>query len=55
MEMSDMEPDGNVDIPGVDMEGKETPQQVVEINDPEIPQDPSLIAQEVTADTDEPT
>ena len=53
--MPDMELQGNDKIPGVDMERKETPQQVVEINDPEIPQDPSLIAHEVTADTDEPT
>ena len=44
MKMWDMEPEGNVNIPGVDMEGQESPPQVVNINDPDIPQYPSLIA-----------
>ena len=55
MEIPDMDPKGNVDIPGVDMEGQEPPPQVVEINDPVIPQDPSLIVLDVPADPDEPT
>ena len=55
MEMSDMDPEGNVDIPGVDMEGQEAPKQVVEIDDSNTSQDPSLIAPEVPADPDGPT
>ena len=46
-----MEPEGNVEILGVDIEGQESPPQFVDINDPDIPQDPSLIAPEVPADT----
>ena len=34
---------------------KSPPPQVVEIDDPEIPQDPSLITPEVPADPDGPT
>ena len=37
LEEEDMDPEGNVDIPGVDMEGQDAPPQVVEINDPKIP------------------
>ena len=55
MEIPYMEPEGNVEILGVDMEGQDSPPQVVEIDDPEIPQDPSLIAPEVPADPDGPT
>ena len=55
MEMPYMELEGNFNIPGVDMEGQEDPQQVVDINGPNIPQDPSLIAPEVPADPYGPT
>ena len=55
VEIPDMEPEGNVEIPIVDMEGQEDPSQVVEINDTEIPQDPSLIAPEVPSEPDGPT
>ena len=55
MKIRYMEMEGNVEIPGVDMEGQEPPPQVVEINDPDIPQDPSIIAPEVPADIDGPT
>ena len=44
MEMSDMGPEDDVKIQGSNMEGKEPPPNVVEINDTDIPQDPSLIA-----------
>ena len=50
--MPDMEPEGNFEIPGLDMEGQEDPPQVVEINYPDIPQYPSLIALEFPADPD---
>ena len=50
MEMTDMEPEGNVVIPGLDMEGQEPPPQVVDINDTNIPQDPSLITKELPAE-----
>ena len=53
--MTDMEPEGNVEIPVVDMEVQEAPTQVFDINDPDIPQDPSLIAPEVPAELDGPT
>ena len=53
--MKDMEPEGNVEIPGVDMERQEAPPQFVEINDANIPQDLSLNAPEVPAETDVPT
>ena len=53
--MPDMEPEVNVEIPGVDMEGQDPPPQVVEINYPNIPQDTSLIAPEVPDETDGPT
>ena len=52
MEKIDKEPEGNVEIPGMDMEGKEPPPQVIEINDTDIPQYPSLIDLEVPGDTD---
>ena len=52
MEIPDMGPEGNFELPGVDMEGQDPPQQVVKIDDPKIPQDPSLIALEVPAETD---
>ena len=55
MEIPDMDSEGNVHIPGMDMEGQEPPPQVVEINDPDIPQDPNLIVLEVPSDPDEPT
>ena len=42
--MPDMGQEGNVELPKVDKEGQETPQQVFDIDDPNIPQDPSLIA-----------
>ena len=45
-----MEPEGNIELPRVDMEGKEPPPQVIEIYDYKIPQDPSLIDPEVPAD-----
>ena len=54
-EIPDMDPEGNAELPGVDMEVQELPPQVVEIYDPDIPQDPSLIALEVPSDTDAPT
>ena len=54
-EITDMEPEGNVEIPVVDMEVQEAPTQVFEINDPGIPQDPSLMAPEVPAELDGPT
>ena len=38
MEMPYMEPEGNVNIPGVDIKGQEVTQQVIEIDDPKIPQ-----------------
>ena len=53
--MPDMEPEGNVEFPGVDMEGKEAPSQVVEINDPNIPQYPSIIVPEFPSEPDGPT
>ena len=37
------------------MEGQESPSQIDDIDDHEIPQDPSLIAPEVPADSDGPT
>ena len=37
------------------MEGQESPPQVSDINDPNIPQNPSLIALEVPSDSDVPT
>ena len=55
MEMPDMEPEGNVKIPGVDMERQEAPPQFVVINDPDIPQDPSITAREVPDEPDGPT
>ena len=55
MKISYMDPEGNFDIPGVDMEGQEALPQVFEINDPNIPQDSSLIVPEVPADLDGPT
>ena len=55
MEIPDMEPERNVHIPGLDMEGQEPPPQVVEIDYPYIPQYPSLIAPEVPTDPDVPT
>ena len=42
--MPDIELEVNVELPGADMGGQEDPPQVVEIDDPDIPQDPSLIA-----------
>ena len=53
--MPDMEPEGSVKIPGVYMEGQESPQQFVEINYPDISQDPILIVPEVPDDPDGPT
>ena len=50
-----MEPEGNVEIPVVDMEVQEASTQFFEINDPDIPQDPSLIAPEVPTELDGPT
>ena len=80
MEIPDMDTEGNADIPWVDFEGQEPPPQQVcqedpaqivdindlnipqdpslitpEVHDPNIPQDPSLIAPEVHTDTDGPT
>ena len=56
LEISYMEPEGNVELPGVDMEGQDALPKVIDIYDPEIPQDPSLIAPktalEVPADPD---
>ena len=49
MEIPDMEPEGNAELPGVDMEGQEPPPQVVEIDDLSIPQDSSLIVPKVPA------
>ena len=49
-----MDPEGNVEILGLDMGGQEAPPQVVEINYLDIPQDPSIIAPEVPADPDGP-
>ena len=45
-EMKDLYPEGNVKLPGVDIKGKEVPQQVIEIDDSKIPQDTSLTATE---------
>ena len=55
MEMSDMGPEDDVKIQGSNMEGKEPPPNVVEINDTDIPQDPSLIALKVPDYPDGPT
>ena len=52
MAISDMEPEGNVDIPGLDTEGQVPLPQVVDINDPEMSKYPILIALEVPADPD---
>ena len=52
MEIPDMKPEGNAELPGVDMEGQEPPPQVVEIDDLSIPQDSSLIAPKIPADPD---
>ena len=52
MEIPYMEPEGNVEILGVDMEGQESPPKVVEIDDPNIPQDPSLITPDIPAEPD---
>ena len=38
IEMTDLYPEGNLKLPGVDIKGKEVPQQVIEVNDPKIPQ-----------------
>ena len=46
LEMPAMEPDGNVDLSGVDTKGQYDPLKVVDIDDPDIPQDPSLIVPE---------
>ena len=46
MEMPDMDLEGNIELPGVDMEGQEFPPQVIKIDDTEIPQDPSIIEPE---------
>ena len=54
-EMLDIDTEVNEKLPGVDMEGQETPPQVVDIYDPDIPQYPSLMAPEVPADPDGPT
>ena len=53
--MPDIELEVNVELPGADMGGQEDPPQVVEIDDPDIPQDPSLIAMQVPAEPDVPT
>ena len=50
-----MDPEINVKLPGVDMEGQEPPPQCFEIDDPDIPQDPSTIVPEFPADPDGPT
>ena len=42
-----MKPEGNLDLPGVYMEGKDPHTKVVEIDDPDSPQDPSLIDSEI--------
>ena len=55
MGIPDMELEGNVEIPGVDMKGQEAPTQVVEIDNPDIPQATSIIALEVPSDPDGPT
>ena len=52
MEIPYMEPEGNVEILGVDMEGQESPPKVVEIDDPNIPQYPSLITPDIPAEPD---
>ena len=45
--MPDMDPRGNVELPGVYMEGQEVPTQVIEIDDTNITQDPSLTSLKV--------
>ena len=52
-----MKPEGNVEIPGVYMEWQQAhaPPQVVDLDDHDIPQDPSLIAPEVPTEPDGPT
>ena len=50
-----MESEGNVDLPGVEMEGQETPSKDVDVNDPDITQDQSIIASEVPDDPYLPT
>ena len=55
MEIPDMNPEGNFEIPGKKMEGQDPPPQFFEINDSDIPQDPSIIALEVSAEPDGPT
>ena len=52
MEIPDMDPEVNVDLPVVDMEGQEVPPNIVEIDDPDIPQDPNIIAPEYLDDPD---
>ena len=39
MEIPDIYREGNVGVTGVDMEGQDSPSQVVEVYDPYIPQD----------------
>ena len=56
-EMPYMKPERNVEIPGVYMEWQQAhaPPQVVDLDDHDIPQDPSLIAPEVPTEPDGPT
>ena len=59
LEIPYMEPKGNVELQVLYMEGQDPPTQVIEINDPDIPQYPIIIAPEtaldVPADPEGPT
>ena len=44
MEMTEMDPEENFEIPGVYMEGQESPPQVIKIGDHDIPRDLSIFA-----------
>ena len=50
IEIPDMDPEGNVELPGVYMSGQESPSQLIDIGDHDIPQDLSLIAPKTALD-----
>ena len=50
IEIPDIDPEGNFELPVVDMEGQEPPPQVIEIGDPDIPQDPIIIEPKTALD-----
>ena len=55
MEIPDVDPEQHFELPGVYMEGKEAPLQLVDVDDPNIPQDSIIVLSEVPAGPNGPT